>query len=126
LVITFFILLLVVIQTSWHLPHTLELHSVRIVFLAQVVPTPLEATSDVAQPAQAPLLHMEAALLVKPLNALVVHGRARLQRRVLPLEVHLVQQPALLGLLGHLLAQHLVQLVQLAQVPTKSFLQLAL
>ena len=70
---------------------------------------------------------MEAAQLVKPLNALVVHGHAKLdQLLVLPLEVHLVQQPALLGLLGLHQAQHLVQLVQLAQVPTKSFLQLAL
>ena len=98
-----------------------------IAFPVLVVPTPLEATSDVALPALAHRLLMEAALLVKRLNAQVVHGRVKLLR-ALPVVVVEEEdlQPVLLALHGLHQVLLLVLLAQLALALIVSSLQLAL
>ena len=101
--------------------------SARIASLAQQVRFLLEAISDVALRALALHLLMEAALLVRRLNAQVAYGLVKLLVLALPAEEEEeVLEPVLLALLGLHLVLLLVLLAQLALVLTKSFLQLAL
>ena len=103
----------------------MDILSARIASLAQLVRFLLEALSDVALPALALHLLMEAAQPARRSNAQVVHGLVKLLVLALPAEEEDLQ-PVLLALLGHHPVLHLVLLAQLALALTELFLQLAL